>query len=137
MYEHKTYTQKICITFHIVAIFAEAGRSREAAFAYFIPHAMVSVTTSLSASTLADYIRLKPLLLVMLAGFMLGAVGLVFLHYQLGYWSLVLGFGVGGGLWGASKGSLWGVTAGDSIEGIVIGSIVGYSLRLAVGVKEA
>jgi cyanate permease len=61
---------------------------------------MVSVTTSLSASTLADYIRLKPLLLVMLAGFMLGAVGLVFLHYQLGYWSLVLGFGVGGGLWG-------------------------------------
>ena len=88
------------VTFHIVAIFAEAGRSREAAFAYFIPHAMVSVTTSLSASTLADYIRLKPLLLVMLAGFMLGAVGLVFLHYQLGYWSLVLGFGVGGGLWG-------------------------------------
>ncbi len=88
------------VTFHIVAIFAEAGRSREAAFAYFIPHAMVSVATSLSASTLADYIRLKPLLLVMLAGFMLGAVGLVFLHYQLGYWSLVLGFGVGGGLWG-------------------------------------
>ena len=31
---------------------------------------------------------------------MLGAAGLVFLHYQLGYWSLVLGFGVGGGLWG-------------------------------------
>lgn len=68
------------VTFHIAAMFAEAGRSRGAAFAHFTPHALVSATTSLSASTLADYILLKPLLLVMLAGFMLGAVGLVFLH---------------------------------------------------------
>ena len=46
-------------------------------------------------------------------------------------------YGLGGGLWGASKGSLWGVTAGDSIEGIVIGSIVGSTVGLAVGVKKA
>ena len=46
-------------------------------------------------------------------------------------------YGLGGGLWGASKGSFWGVTAGDSIEGIVIGSIVGSTVGLAVGVKEA
>ena len=61
---------------------------------------MGSVNTSLSASTSADHIRLKALLLVMLAGFMLGAVGPVFLHYQLGYLSFVLALGVGGGLWG-------------------------------------
>jgi cyanate permease len=36
----------------------------------------------------------------MLASFTLGAVGLIFLQHALGYWSLVLGFGVGGGLWG-------------------------------------
>ena len=46
-------------------------------------------------------------------------------------------YGLGGGLWGASKGSFWGVTAGDSIEGIVIGSIVGSTVGLAVGVKKA
>ena len=46
-------------------------------------------------------------------------------------------YGLGGGLWGASKGSVWGVTAGDSIEGIVIGSIVGSTVGLAVGVKKA
>ena len=46
-------------------------------------------------------------------------------------------YGLGGGLWGASRGSLWGVTAGDSIEGIVIGSIVGSTVGLAVGIKEA
>ena len=46
-------------------------------------------------------------------------------------------YGLGGGLWGASKGSVWGITAGDSIEGIVIGSIVGSTVGLAVGVKKA
>jgi cyanate permease len=87
------------VTFHIVAIFAEAGRSRAEAFAYFIPQAMVSVVTNLGASALADYMRLKPFLLVMLASFTLGAVGLIFLQHELGYWGLVAGFGVGGGLW--------------------------------------
>ena len=46
-------------------------------------------------------------------------------------------YGVGGGLWGASKGSLYGIWAGDGIEGMVIGSIVGSTVGLAVGVKEA
>ena len=88
------------VIFHIVAIFAEAGRSREEAFAYFIPQALVSVATNLGASALADYTRLKPFLLLMLASFTIGAVGLVFLQHEFGYWSLVVGFGVGGGLWG-------------------------------------
>lgn len=88
------------VTFHIVAIFTEAGRSREEAFAYFIPQAVVSVITNLSASALADYTRLKPFLLVMLLSFMLGAVGLIYLEHWSGYWALVLGFGLGGGLWG-------------------------------------
>ena len=65
------------VTFHIVAIFAEAGRSIEEAFAHFIPQAVISVATNLSASALAYYARLKPLLLVMLASFTLGAVGLI------------------------------------------------------------
>ena len=46
-------------------------------------------------------------------------------------------YGVSGGLWGASKGSLYGVTASDTIEGLVIGSIVGSSVGLVVGVKNA
>ena len=88
------------VTFHIVAIFHEAGRSREEAFAYFIPQAVVSVITNLSASALSDYMRLKPFLLVMLLSFIMGAVGLIYLDHEAGYWGLVLGFGLGGGLWG-------------------------------------
>lgn len=88
------------VTFHIVAIFDQAGRGREEAFAYFIPQAVVSVVTNLGASALADYTRLKPFLLVMLLSFTLGAFGLIYLEQAAGYWGLVMGFGVGGGLWG-------------------------------------
>ena len=42
-----------------------------------------------------------------------------------------------GGLWGASEGSLYGIWSGDSIEGLVIGSIIGSGVGLAVGVKKA
>ena len=45
------------VTFHIVAIFAEAGRGRDEAFAYFIPQAVITVVVNLAASTLADYMR--------------------------------------------------------------------------------
>ena len=59
----------------------------------------------------------------------------------IGAYSMATGkavlYGVGGGLWGASKGSLYGIWAGDGIEGMVIGSIVGSTVGLAVGVKEA
>ena len=88
------------VTFHIAAIFAEVGRSREEAFAYFLPQAAVSVIVNLSASAAADYVRLKPFLVTMLLCFLIGAWGVINLHSTQGYWMLVFGFGAGGGLWG-------------------------------------
>ena len=88
------------VTFHIVAIFAAAGRSRGEAFGYFLPQAIVSLSVNLLASAAADYMRLKPLLIVMLCMFLLGTVGITRLDTPLGYWLLVVGFGAGGGLWG-------------------------------------
>ena len=88
------------VTFHIVAIFEEAGRGRSEAFAYFLPQAVVSLSVNLIASTLADYTKLKPFLVAMLVMFLVGAYGITRLESQLGYWLLVVGFGAGGGLWG-------------------------------------
>ena len=36
----------------------------------------------------------------MLASSTLGAVGLIYLQHETGYWALVLGFGIGGCFWG-------------------------------------
>lgn len=88
------------VTFHIVAIFSEADRSATEAFAYFLPQAIVSVVVNLCASALADHMRLKPLLILMLAMFLVGTWGVANLESNIGYWALVLGFGAGGGLWG-------------------------------------
>lgn len=91
------------VTFHIVSIFAEAGRSQTEAFAYFLPVALVSTTTNLLCGWLADSRSLKPFMVLMLASFLAGAVGLLYLKYNWGYMLLVAGFGVGGGLWSVTS----------------------------------
>ena len=88
------------VTFHIVSIFAEAGRSRTEAFAYFLPQAIVSTSVNLLGSAFVDRQRLKPFLLIMLSAFFVGAVGLMNLSERWGYLMLIAGFGAGGGLWG-------------------------------------
>ena len=88
------------MTFHVVAIFAEAGRDRSEAFAYFLPSAVVSTAVNLLASALVDRARLKPFLIIMLCAFLIGTTGLLNLDTPWGYALLVFGFGSGGGLWG-------------------------------------
>lgn len=88
------------LTFHIVSIFAAAGRSKEEAFGYFFPAAIFSTTVNLIASWLADYVPLKPMLVTMLGFFIVGATGLLNLEQSWGFWLLAGGFGAGGGLWG-------------------------------------
>jgi len=88
------------LTFHVVSIFAEADRSASEAFGYFFPAAVFSTSTNLIASYFVDRLALKPFLVLMLAGFCLGAFGLLNLADDWGFWMLAAGFGIGGGLWG-------------------------------------
>ena len=88
------------VTFHIVSVFAEAGRGQTEAFGYFLPQALVATSVNLVASALVDQQRLKPFLVTMLAAFLSGSIGLMYLAETWGYWLLVVGFGAGGGLWG-------------------------------------
>jgi len=88
------------LTFHVVSIFGQVGRSSEEAFGYFLPAAIFSVISNLWASWLVDRHSLKPFLITMLFAFITGAWGLVNLQNDWGFWMLALGFGAGGGLWG-------------------------------------
>ncbi|MEK9871450.1 MAG: MFS transporter [Gammaproteobacteria bacterium] len=91
------------LTFHVVAIFAEAGLGRDVAFGYFFPAAVFSTAANLLASYLVDRMALKPFLVIMLIAFVTGAVGLIHLDEGWGYWVLAAGFGAGGGLWGVTS----------------------------------
>ena len=88
------------LTFHIVSIFDQVGRSSVEAFSYFLPSAICSTIVNLLAGYLADRNPLKPFLILMLLSFLFGAFGLAHLANDWGYWLLALGFGAGGGLWG-------------------------------------
>jgi OFA family oxalate/formate antiporter-like MFS transporter len=87
------------VTFHIVSIFAEAGRSQTEAFAFFFPTAVFSTAANLLGGWWIDKRSLKPFMIVMLSGFLAGAIGLLYLQHSWGYAALVIGFGIGGGLW--------------------------------------
>ena len=123
--------------FHIVAIFDEAGRTSAEAFAYFFPLAIVSVSVNLTSSWLSDRTRLKNLLVVKLMAFILGAWGLLHLHEQSGYWTMVAGFGACGGIWAALSNLAFirffgrlhlGQISGLSMSLVVFGSAIGPAL---------
>ncbi|MFP6804792.1 MAG: MFS transporter [Pseudomonadales bacterium] len=91
------------LTFHVVAIFGEAGLPRDVAFGYFFPAAICATAANLVGSYLVDKGPLKPFLIVMLIGFVVGGCGLINLDQPWGYWMLAVGFGTGGGLWGVTS----------------------------------
>ncbi|MDA7591262.1 MFS transporter [Pseudomonadales bacterium] len=66
------------LTFHIVSIFDQVGRSSAEAFSYFLPSAICSTLVNLLAGYLADRNPLKPFLILMLLSFLVGAFGLDF-----------------------------------------------------------
>ncbi len=116
------------VTFHVVDIFAQAGRDQAQAFGYFFPTAIVSTSTNLLASLVVDRMSLQPFLLIMLAAFGTGAVGLLQLETTSGYWLLVLGFGIGGGLWGVLS-NLANIRFFGSLH---LGEISGFSTSISV-----
>lgn len=116
------------MTFHVVSIFAEAGRSKAEAFAYFLPAAIFSTSTNLLASWLVDRHRLKPFLIVMLSAFLVGAFGLLNLSEVWGFWMLAAGFGCGGGLWGVISNLAFIRFYGP----LNLGAISGFSTSLSV-----
>ena len=116
------------LVFHIVAIFGEAGRGSEEAFNYFFPAAIFSTITNLFASWLADKYDLKPFLITMLITFCIGFWGLINLEYVWGFWILVIGFGIGGGLWGVISNLAYVRLFGSKH----LGEISGFSTSISV-----
>ena len=125
------------VVFHIVAIFAEAGRTSAEAFAYFFPAAMISVAVNVLGSWLADRVPLKWLLMFELVGFIAGTWGLLSLDQTWGYWTFIAGIGIASGLWGVLSNLSFirffgrrylGEISGLNMTLSVIGSAIGPAL---------
>jgi MFS family permease len=116
------------LTFHVVSIFAEAGRTTAEAFGYFLPVALVSTSTNMLASWASDRTALRPWLLVMLVSLFVAGIGVLLLDSSLGYGVLVLGQGLGGGIWGMISNITWVRLFGR----VNLGAISGLNASLMV-----
>jgi MFS transporter, OFA family, oxalate/formate antiporter len=122
------------ITFNIVDIFTTAGLSREDAILIFLPVSVIAVIFQLGGGYLADFIKLKYLLIVQLTGMLLSMIGLIFLASGIPLYLIIVGNGIASGLFGVVSTVCWprfygikhlGEISGFSMSWIVAGSALG------------
>lgn len=122
------------LSFHIVSVFENVGLTKVDAISIFVPMSIISVTTSFIFNTLSDFIKLKKLLFIMIAASVIASLGLAFLSLPIGYYLLVLGAGMSGGLFAVLISVTWprfygrknlGAISGVSMQMIVFASALG------------
>ncbi|WP_430817135.1 MFS transporter [Carboxylicivirga sp. RSCT41] len=122
------------LTFHVVSLFAEAGLSRTEAISIFLPMTVVSVITSVIANIVSDWIKLKYLLYLMIAGAIIASFGLLFIQVSAGTVLIIVGLGLTGGLFAVINAITWpryygrqnlGAISGKAMAMVVMASALG------------
>ena len=135
-------------TFNIVSIFGDAGMSRAAAVAVFLPAAVVAVVVQFAGSWISDYVRLKYLLIAQMLGALILSLALVGLGGDTGLSSgllvaaVVAGHGLMQGVFGilsnvtwpqfygrAHLGAIAGLANAITVAGTAIGPILFSAVR--------
>ena len=119
------------MTFHIVAIFEEAGMDRSQAVSLFLPASFISVAVNFTASWLSDYVKMRSLLQCQLVAMGIPMFLLASLFSEASLIPLTLGYGAMSGFFTVSTFLVWpryfGTTHLGSIMGMVMGFMVGGS----------
>lgn len=131
------------LTFHVVSIFGEAGFDRSMAISIFLPASFVAVSFNFIGGWISDYIKLKYLLMINMAGIILSGFALIQLDsLKLAYFILIAGNGIMSGLFSVLNTVTWprffgikhlGAISGYSMSWTVIASALGpyiFSLSL-------
>jgi len=115
-------------TFNVVSVFESCGYSQQKALAVFVPASIISIITALAGNIISDYVKLQKLLYVFLLGCLLSTLGVASLHYDIGYYILILGNGIMGGLFSVLAAISWPRFFGRQN----LGAISGLSMSLIV-----
>ncbi len=114
--------------FHLAALGAESGLTRDRAYLIFIPMPFISVPVNFVSGIISDRIRLKWLLTIMALTQLQGLCGLIFFHHLWGQVLLVSGFGISGGLFG----TIINVTFPRYFGRIHLGALTGLNMSVTV-----
>ncbi len=116
------------MSFHAASIFEAAGMDRSAGYMIFLYASIVSVVLRPLVGWLCDRIPLKFLLMAMLTGIIISALGMRVLREGLPMWTVV----VGNGICGATLGTLASVTWPNFYGRRHLGAISGFSMAITV-----
>jgi MFS family permease len=97
------------VCFHLTSLAEEMGRSKDSAFAIFLPMSFVGVIARFGSSWLCDRtsIKLKWHLVVMMVSQSVGTLGVLLFGSTLGWGLVAVGYGITGGLMGALLNIAW------------------------------
>ncbi len=116
------------VTFHIVSIGKSAGLDRDEALFIFFPMALCSIIVNLMFGRLSDAFKMKYLLMLMLLGITAGVYGTLIFSTFIGQWLMILGFGVGQGIFSPLLTMTWPTFFGREH----LGAISSFSLSCQV-----
>ncbi len=115
-------------SFHLISIFENAGLNRDKALAVFIPYSVISVTLSLIGGWISDRIKLKYLLILILAGQLIALFSLAKLNGSFYYYSFIIGNGIVNGMFNVLMAVSWPRFYGYKN----LGKITGFVMALIV-----
>jgi sugar phosphate permease len=140
--------QMTAVSFHVVSIFDSVGMSEAMALSIFMPAAVIGVVWQFAAGWISDYVPLKYLLTVMLAGLCGSMASLIDLN-ETTRWLLILSNALAGGSFGVLSSVTWpryfgrehlGAISGLNMSVIVLASAIGpwlYSRAMAMTASYA
>ena len=114
------------VTFHIVAIGAEAGLDADQALVLFVPAAFFSIPASFTISWISDRIGVVRILQFMGAMEIVAFIGLTQLHHNVGYALAVVGIGTAGGCFGPILAIVLPTLFGRRHIGSILGKFQGF-----------
>ena len=115
-------------TFNVISIFESCGYSEQKALSVFVPASIISIVSAILGNLLSDYIKMQKLLIIFLLGCLLSSLGIAILGSEIGYYVLILGNGIMGGLYSVLVAITWPRFYGRKH----LGAISGLSMSLVV-----
>ena len=121
-------------TFHIVSIYGEFGIDASQAVKIFLPISVISVISRFLGSYLSDRIAIKYIYIVYGLSLIIASISMMMLHTTTGTVLVIIGYGIGTGLFGMLNIVTWpklygrkhlGAVSGFAMSVIVAGSAIG------------
>lgn len=114
--------------FHIVSIFSYADIDRSSAVSVFIPISIIAVIISFAGSILSDYINLKIILVLELAGLITASMAMIFLSPGIPVIILIAGMGIANGTFVVLLSIAWINIFGKKHLGAISGYAMGWTV---------